>query len=224
MIKQYIQTFKETFSHPRNVVDSFIHAEKSSYQHPFLFCLIGVLVILVINLFLIDFSFEPVTPETDGDHEHLQELAVWMDIAVVRASTQFLPLSMLLLLIPLLSLPGLFFFREQMESFYSNLILNSYTVGVTMASFLILIPIWSFLEIPFTDPFMNTTLPAIVIGALGLWVYRSYFRITGVMGWIRILSSFISGYILFIFVKGFAAGVVGYMLFAIARIMELYRG
>lgn len=224
MIRQYIQTIKAIFSHPQNVVDSFIHTEKSGYQHPFLFCLIGVLVILIINLFLVDFSFDPVTPQVDGGHEQIQELAVWMDIAAVRASTQFLPLSMFLLLIPLLSLPGLFFFRDQMDSFYSNLILNSYTVGASLAAFLILIPAWALLEIPLTDSFMNTTLPAIVTGVIGLWIYKNYFQATKFSVWVRIFSSWITGYMLFIFVKGFAAGIIGYMLFAIARIYELSGG
>jgi hypothetical protein len=209
---------------PRNVVDSFIHTEESRYLHPFKFCVIGTLFFLVINLFIVDFTFESEPLQIDGDNEQLIELAVCMNDATVSASTQFLPLSMFLLLIPMLSLPGLFFFRDELEGFYSNLILNSYTVGASMSVFLVLIPLWTLLDLPFTDPFMNTTLPAIIIGAAGLWIYKRYFNSSDITGWIRIFSSFISGYILFILVKGLAAGIVGYMLFAVNRIMEISGG
>lgn len=226
MLNTYIQTLKETLNTPRNVVDAFIHSreQESRWQHPFLFCTIGVLFYLIVNLFFIDFSFETAPPQTDGGSEELHELALWIEVATIRVSTQFLPLSMLTLLIPMLSLPGIFFFREQMEGFYANLILNTYTTGASLLAFLVLIPAWSFLAIPLTDSAMHTTLPAIAIAAVGLWVYKNYFRPAGFIGWTRILSSFITGYILFIFVKGFIAGVIGYMLFAINRIMELSGG
>lgn len=224
MFRQYIHTFRTILKQPQDAVDSFIYSDNSSYQHPFLFCLIGMLPCLILNLFMIDFSFDPAAPRIDGDHEHLQELAIWMEAAKVRASTQYLPLSMILLLIPFMSLPGLFFFREKLDSFYSNIILNSYTVGVSMAAFLILIPFWSIVDIPLTDSNVNVTVPSIVIGGIGLWVYRGYFRITDFIGIIRIMSSWITGYVLFFFVKGFVAGVIGYMLFAITRIYEISGG
>lgn len=224
MIKLYIQTFIDTLKSPRNVVDSFIHTDKSEYQHPFKFCLIGTLFFLAINLIFMDFSIHAEVMQIHGDNEQLVELAVWMNEATVRASTQFLPLSMFLLLIPMLSLPALFFFRDEMESFYSNLVLNSYIVGASMAAFLVLIPMWTLLELPLTDSFMNTTLPAVIIGSVGLWIYKHYFRISDIKGWVRIISSYISGYILFILIKGFISGIIGYMMFAVNRIRELSGG
>lgn len=221
MLQNYIKTFTNSVLHPRNVIDGFLNGEKNRYQHPFIYCSIGIAAVILLNTLLVDFSFTPQLTDVDSDDELVQALAEWMEIANVCASTQFLPLMMGLIFIPMLSLPGLYFFRDELHSFYSNLILNSYTVGSTMVALLLLIPVWMFADLPFTDPFMNSTLPALLTASVGLWIYKQYFLVTSLMGWIKILSSYISGYVLFVVVKGFVAGIAGYMIFAVNRILEL---
>lgn len=221
MIGSYINTLKNTLNHPRAVVDGFIEGDRKSSQHPFIYCLIGIVVVIMMNTLLVDFSFTPQLSEIETEDEQVQQMAEWIKIANIRASTQFLPLMMFLLMIPMLSLPGLFFFRDEFEGFYSNLILNSYTVGSSMVALLALIPVWILADLPFTDPFMNSTLPAVLMASVGIWIYKQYFMVSSLMGWIKILSSYITGYVLFVILKGFTAGVTGYMIFAVKRILEL---
>ena len=221
MLNTYLTTFKHLFSHPRNVVDGFIDGEKNKFYHPFFYCLIGITGVLILNSLLVDYSFTPQLTDLDSDDEQIQALAEWMEVANIRASTQFLPLMLGLIFIPMLSLPGLYFFREELHSFYSNLVLNSYVIGSSMIALLPLIPVWIFVDLPLTDPLMNSTLPAILVASVGLWIYKQYFLVSSLMGWVKILSSYISGYVLFIILKGFVAGVAGYMIFAVKRIMEL---
>jgi len=225
MIKNYTNTLKKILLQPRDIIDGFIHSKESrKYQHPFLFGIIGMIFVLLMSTIFVDFSIETDLSGVEAESEQLQQIAEWIQLVTVRASTQFLPLAMFVLLIPLLSLPGLYFFRHQTDNFYSNLILNSYTVGASMIALLAAIPFWMFLDVPLTDPFMNSTLPGVLVASVGIWVYRLYFQVSDVMGWIRIISSFLTGYILFVLVKGFTAGIIGYMFFAINRIIEISGG
>ncbi len=224
MLKDYLDTLKETINQPRNVVDEFLHSEDRKFQHPFLFCIIGMVLVVLLNTLIVDFTFEPHLPELDNDSEELREMAEWIQVSNVRASTQFLPLAMIFLLIPMLAIPGLFFFRDKMDGFFSNLILNAYVVGASIIPLLAMIPVWLFLDFPMTDPFMSTTLPAALIAAVGIWVYKQYFHASELLDWVRILSSYISGYLLFMIMNGFLSGVVGYMFFAVNRILELAGG
>jgi len=225
MVKNYKHTYKKVLQQPRDVIDGFIHSKESrKYQHPFLFGIIGMVFVLLMNTIFVDFSIEAELAGVEAENEQLQQIAEWIQVVTVRASTQFLPLAMFILLIPLLSLPGLYFFRHQTDNFYSNLILNSYTVGASILAVLAAIPFWIFLDVPLTDPFMNSTLPGVLVASVGIWVYRQYFRVSDLMGWIRIISSFLTGYILFVLVKGFASGIIGYMFFAVNRIMEISGG
>ena len=225
MIKNYTNTLKKILLQPRDIIDGFIHSKESrKYQHPFLFGIIGMIFVLLMSTIFVDFSIETDLSGVEAESEQLQQIAEWIQLVTVRASTQFLPLAMFVLLIPLLSLPGIYFFRHQTDNFYSNLILNSYTVGASMIALLAAIPFWMFLDVPLTDPFMNSTLPGVLVASVGIWVYRLYFQVSDVMGWIRIISSFLTGYILFVLVKGFTAGIIGYMFFAINRIIEISGG
>lgn len=157
---------------------------------------------------------------TADETSQIEQITGWIELITVRLSTQFLP-AMLFLMIPLLSIPALFFLRDEMSGFYSHLILNSYAAGLAVAVLTIAIPFWMLLDIPITDPFMYRTLPALIVASAVLWIYKEYFMVRSVMGWVRILSSFITGYFLFIFVKSLFAGIVGYLFFAVYRIVEL---
>lgn len=221
MLSKYIHTIKKVLDSPRDVVDNFLIGNKGDHQHPFIYCTIGVILIVLLNSVMVDFSFTPELTDIESDDETVQALASWIEIANVRASTQFLPLMMGLLFIPMLSLPGLFFFREELEGFYSNLVLNTYMVGTSILALVLLIPVWIFVDVPLSDLYMNSTMPSVFAAVIGIWVYKQYFNVSSIRGWIKIISSYITGYVLFVIIKGFAAGVTGYMIFAVKRIAEL---
>lgn len=216
MLNQYLKTLKSIYQSPRVVIDSFIETDKSVYTHPFKFMLFGAIPFVIVGAILVDFSSTSVPAEPDL----AKQLSLWIEISNIRLSTQFLSLT-LFLSVPLLSLPALFFLRDELEGFYSHLILNSYAIGASMLIILILIPIWTFLDMPISDSFLHSTLPAIFVGSTVILIYKSYFSVQDTMDWIRILSSFICGYLLFMMVKGLFAGVLGYMIFAVKRLTEL---
>lgn len=220
MLDLYLITLRELLANPRNVVDSFLaKSALGKYMHPFTFCLTGGIFVIIMNTLFVDFSFAPGPVE--AENEQIEQMMQWIQVANVRAATQFLPLSMILFFIMTLSLAGLFFFREQLQGFYSNLILNSYSMGAAQLPLLLLIPVWMWFDLPLTHPFMNSTLPAILVAGTILWVYIRYFRSSSFMNWLKLLSSFITGYVLFVIINGFAAGVVGYLIYAVKRIIEL---
>ena len=229
MLKSYIETFLQLCSTPRNVIDSFLDGGENGsgrFMHPFKFIMIGMVTILLLNTLLVDFSFEPDggTLVPDEGNEQMQEIAEWIQVSNVRASTQILPLALVFIFIPMLSIGGLIFLRNEMEGFYSNLILNSYAVGASMIALLPLIPIWMFLGYSLADPFVNATLPAVLVAGVMIWIYQLYLRPAGIMDWIRLISSYATGYIFFVIMNGFFAGVIGYILFMINRIRELSGG
>ncbi len=221
MIKSYLGTLGETYQRPRNVADSFVHTEQSVYQHPLIFMLMGAITVILLTSLFVNFQVDlsNLVPETEN--EQLQQLSEQIIVTDVRISTQFLPFILIILLVPMLSIAGMLFLRNYTEGFYTLLILNSYLVGSSIIPLLLLIPIWAFSGLPLTDPAMNTNIPGVIVGAAGIWVYKNYFKITDFLGWVRIISAFVTGYILFIFVKGLASSVTGYMIFALRRIAEV---
>lgn len=220
MIANYFTTLKHLMIQPNSVIYSFVKNEERNYLHPFLFLLLGVIFLIILNTLLV--SYPTITSEPIPLDEPVQpeQVAEWIDVVSIRLSTQFFPV-MLFLLIPLLSIPGLFFFRNESEGFYSQLIMNSYTIGATMPVLLAAIPLWIFLDIPLSEPLMNTTLPALLVSMIVLWIYRIYLKIPGFIGFIKTASTLITGYLLFMLLKGFTGGIIGYTLFALNRIREL---
>lgn len=216
MINKYIRTLKSIFQSPRVVIDSFLESTNSSFTHPFKFMLLGAMPFIIINSILIDFSSATLS----ADVATVDQLSHWIETSNIRLSAQFLSLT-LFLSVPLLSFPALFFLRKELEGFYSHLILNSYAIGASMMVILSLIPLWLFLNIPISDPFSHSTLPSLFIGLSVIFIYTRYFSVQNIMGWIRILSTFICGYLLFIMVKGLFAGILGYMIFAVLRMSEI---
>ena len=220
MIVKYFTTLNHLMVLPKSVIELFIQDEETDYLHPFLFILFGAFTMIILNTTLV--SFPSVSPITVPIVEPVQveQVAEWIEVVTIRLSTQYYPL-MLLLLIPLLSMTGLFFFRNETEGFYSQLIMNSYATGASIPVLLAAIPFWIFLDIPMSDPFMNTTLPAILVSITILWIYKNYLKIPGFIGLIKMASTLITGYLLFMLLKGFAGGIIGYTLFALNRIREL---
>lgn len=221
MLKNFIYTTKVLLNDPKSVINGFIYAGNRSYLHPFPYLITGIVVVTLLNTLFIDFSEISLSFTFDDSQEQsVEQIGKWIEVVTLRMSTQFLQLS-LLILIPLLSVSGTFFFREHTDGFYSNLILNSYFIGVVNGVLLLLIPIWILSGVSLSHPFLSVMLPGVLIGFTLLWMYHCYFKINSMMGWIRAVSTIISGYIFYYFLTGFLAGVIGYMIFAVNRIIEL---
>lgn len=219
MINLYLKTIKGIFKSPKDVVNTFLESDEKRFVHPFKFLIFSTIPFIIIFSLFVDISGVVFPGQQDGTGPS-DQLSAWIDISTIRLSTQFLSIA-LFLAVPLLSIPALFFLRNEMEGFYSHLILNSYAIGASMLFINTAIPFWIFSGLPLTDPIMHSMLPAILIGMSVIWVYQHYFSIQSVLGWVRILSSFICGYLFFIVAKGLFAGILGYMLFAVNRLAEL---
>ncbi len=221
MFTRYNQTFTGMFKKPRAVVESFIYSEKSDFMHPLLFMIINAILVILPAMFLVNVPIEIHSAADNSQEAQLEVLSSWMASVGLRASTQFLPLMMIMLLVPMLTIAGVFFFRNETDGFYSNLILNSYLTGSVIPVLWAAIFVWIYTGEAIINPQISTAVPGILIAVTGVWIYKNYFDITDFPGWIRIISSFTAGYVAFLFMKGIAAGVIGYMIFAINRIMEI---
>ncbi|HMB41606.1 MAG TPA: hypothetical protein VKM37_06470, partial [Balneolaceae bacterium] len=136
-------------------------------------------------------------------------------------ATTYLPISSVFILIPALSVSGLVFFRNELDGFYDNLILNTYIVSVASFFSLLWVPVlWIYPEIVVS----NSARLSVSISILGLpllWMYHKFFPDKTPISVIRQLSTAASGFILYIVLSGFISGILGYMIFAIRRIAEL---
>lgn len=221
MMLNYTATFSELLKHPCNVIDSFLQSEESEFMHPFLFLILGAAAITLVNTLLVDFSYDPVLTEFEAENEQLRESSGWIQTSTVRATTQFMPITAAFLLVPMLSAAGLIFFREYLSGFYVQLVLNSYAVGAAMVFQLVLIPVWLFSGIPLSDPLANTLLPAIVVAFAILRIYLFYIADSSLLFWVRVISTYVVGYLFYTTLARLTAGVIGFMIYAILRIGEL---
>lgn len=220
MLTRFIDTLKNTVKHPRNVIDPFIQEKESRFMHPFKFCLIGIFFVVILNTLLIDFTIEPTLDMEAGDNEQLQNAAAWMEATNIRLLTQFLPLGLLFILVPALAIGGNFFLKSKMEGFYSHIILNTYAMGVAIIGLVVLVPVWKFLNIPLTDTFMHSSLPGFIVAVVVIWVQKTYFMASSFLDWIRILSSFVVGYVIFSLLMNLTGGILGFISFSISQIFE----
>ncbi|NBB76047.1 MAG: hypothetical protein GVY02_01595 [Bacteroidetes bacterium] len=220
MLKEYFNTLIFTLKKPFDVIESSIKSASSDYQHPFKFNFIGVLALVFIFLLLPDFTVNPAQPAENETALQLQQSI--LDVKV-EAATHFLPLSMFLLLIISLSIPGLFFFRNQLHGFYSNLILNSLAVGAALPFTLLLVPFWYFAGLSPTHVFLSSYLPGAVLAGVILRVYSGYLSSDDAITWIRMISSFILGFFIFLALRDFGAAVLGYFLFALERLIDVWQ-
>ncbi|MFO7846376.1 MAG: hypothetical protein R6V27_07435, partial [Balneolaceae bacterium] len=175
-LNRYSKTFQILLTEPRQVIDSFLKTDDSPYTHPLLFCLAGAFAVILMNTLILDFNFELVAEDVPSDSETVRQMAEWIQVVSVRASTQFLPVSLILFGIASLSLGAILFMRDFTDGFFDHLIINSYSVGVAIIGLFILIPIWGFSGFSFTNSIVNSTIPAIIIAGIILWVYSLYFR------------------------------------------------
>lgn len=220
-IKNYIHTVSILFTEPRQVIDSFLHGNNDSYVHPFKFCLAGTVIVILLNTVLFDFSFEPVVADIPAESEALKQMSEWTQIISVRASTQFLPLSLFLIFIVSLSAGAMIFLRNATNGFFDHIIINSYSVGAAMLVLPLLIPVWGFSGEPLTDPFINSTVPAMAVAGVVLWVHNLYFVPSGFMDWIRVLSGYIIGFVIYVLLSGLVSSVIAYSAFVIERISNI---
>lgn len=221
LISRFYQTVRSMLNEPRQVIDSYLHGESNDFMHPLLFCFIGAAILIVLNTLFLDFSFDPVAEDPESESEALRQLTYWTQIVSVRAATQYLPLSLILLGIISLSAGAILFLRDKTNGFFDLLVINAYSIGAAILILPIMIPVWAFSGQPLTDPFINSTFPAMVVAGIILWIYSLYFKPSGFLEWLRILSGYITGYVIYVLFSGFAASVLGYMIFAIDRLSSL---
>lgn len=221
MFKKYINTLQVLFGEPRQVIDSFLHGEYESYQHPFKFVLIGMILVISINTLALDYTIEPDLSDLPADSDVIRMMGEWTQIVSVRAATQFLPLSMFLLQIIALSIGAILFLHGKTNGFFDNIIINTYSVGASMIALPLLLPVWGLSGQPLTDPFINSTVPAMVVAGVILWIYNLYFRPSGFMDWIRILSAYVTGFVIFVLLSGILSSAVAYTITIIQRISEI---
>jgi len=221
-MKNIISTIFELFAHPRNVVDSFLSRQHRKFSHPFPF-LVGVCLFVAAILIVSDWLFFDFTPVVlpDNENETVAQIQLWVEMVSRSMVTTFLPISSVVLLVPALSISGLIFFRNELNGFYDNLILNTYVVAGSTLFTLLWIPVlWIYPEV-ITVNSVRLTVAIALIGLPLLWMYHKFFPNKTAMSVIRQLSTAASGIVLYIVLSGFASGILGYMIFAIRRISEL---
>jgi hypothetical protein len=178
-------------------------------------------LVILINTVLLDFSFEPVAGNVPAELKSLRQMTEWTQIVSVRAATQFLPLSLFLLFVVSLAIGAMFFLRRLTNGFFDHIIINTYSVGVALIFLPLLIPVWGLSGLPLTDPFINSTVPAMVVAGVIIWIYNLYFRPTGFMEWIRVLSAYITGFVIYVLLSGLVNSVIAYSVFVIERISQI---
>lgn len=220
-IKKYIHTISTLFKEPRKVIDSFLNHNGTPYVHPFKFCLTGTVFVILLNTLLLDFSFEPVTADLAAESDALKQMSEWTQIISVRAATQFLPLPLFLLHIVSLSIGAMIFLRKSTSGFFDHIVINTYSVGAAILLLPVMIPVWSFSGAQLTDPFINSTVPAMVVAGVVLWMYNLYFRPEGFVQWIRVMSAYITGFVIYVLLSGIVSSVIAYTAFVIQRISNI---
>lgn len=207
---------------PANVVDSFVLEEETNFKHPFSFGLIGVIFVIALYSFVLGSRTPILADFVSKEIDQFQQLTYWINYADLKLSTFLLPLLMFLLLIPSLAIPGLFFFRENINGFYYNLILSSYAVGTSVLALLVLAPIWFIAPSTLFNQMVTTYLPLVLVGIVILRIYERYFFMEGIRSWMQILSSYSLGCILFLMLKSFSISVIGYFIFAVNRFLDIW--
>lgn len=213
---------REMLTHPENVIDPFVLEKGNKFLHPFSYGLISVIIIISLYSLVLGYRTPMLADLMSKDVGQYHQLTYWIEYARLKVSTFLLPLSMLLLLTPSLSIAGLLFFRERIEGLYYNLILSTYAVGTAVLALIILVPIWFILPSALFDSTITTYLPLALTGIVILRVYLRYFLIEGGRSWIQILSNYFLGIVIFILLENFTASVIGYFIFAVERFVEIW--
>ena len=219
---EYVNTLREIFNNPEDVIDTFVLEEKTKFQHPFSFGLISVLIIVALYLLVFGYRTPTLVDIVSEDIDQYQQLTYWIQYANLKVSTVLLPLSMVFLLTLSLSITGLFFFRDNIDGFYYNLILSAYAVSAAVLALLILVPVWFIFPSTLFDPFITTYLPLILVGVVVIRIYQVYFLMEGIQSWVQIISSYVLGSFIFLLLENFSASIIGYFLFAINQFIDIW--
>lgn len=219
---EYIKTFRELFRNPGDVIDNFVFERETEFQHPFSFGLIGAIIVVAFYSLVLGYRTPILADLVSRDIDQYQQLAYWIRYANVKVSTFLLPLSMFLLLSLSLSIPGLFFLRENIDSFYCNLILNLYAVGASMLGLLFLVPIWFIMPSTLFSPIITAYMPLVLVGIVVIRIYERYLFMEGIRSWIQILSNYVLGCVIFLLLENFTASIIGYFIFAVNRFLDIW--
>lgn len=219
---EYIKTFWEMLARPEHVIDPFVLEKNTKYQHPFSFGLIGVIIVVALYSLVLGYRTPMLADLMSEDIDQFAQLTYWIEFANLKVSTFLLPLSIFLLLTPSLSIAGVFFFRDKIDGFYYNLIINSYAVGVSIPALLIMVPVWFINPSALFDPAITTYFPLGMVGIVLLWIYLKYLHMEGVRSWIQFLSVYALGSVIFLMLESFSASMIGYFIFAVNRFLEIW--
>lgn len=219
---EFVNTFREMLTNPEHVVDSFVLEENSNFQHPFAYGLVGVIIIVALYSLVLGYRTPILADMVSKEIDQYQQLTYWIQYANLKVSTILLPLSMFFLLTPALSISGLFFFRDNIDGFYYNLILSTYAIGTAILSLLILVPIWFIIPSTLFSSIITTYLPLIMVGIVVLRIYERYLLMEGIRSWIQVLSTYVLGSAIFLMLESLSASVIGYFIFAVNRFLDIW--
>src|SRR5690625_2937222 len=112
-MRRYFYTLKSLLKNPHLVADPFVDDQPSNFTHPFRMLIYSVVISVALLLPCFVIADFPAN-QTDGisESELTRLIGVWISSEDFKAFTRLLPLYMTALLIPALSIAGLFFYRE----------------------------------------------------------------------------------------------------------------
>lgn len=209
------------YKEPVRVIDAFAEGPGREYLNPFLYVAISALVLAFLTTFVITYPEMEVTPADPGQIEamseemqgfRMDEFQEIMEISGLIMNTRFLGF-MNILLIPVLALGSMLFFRESHPGFYRHLILNAYAVGQANAALLILVPVWILFQDQLTEPAIHLYPAAFLIGLVLLMTYNRYLSLDLMTDWLRAFSALIIGYFFYSLIAGFVVAVVAFVTY-----------
>jgi hypothetical protein len=209
------------YGQPAAVIDSFVDGIRGKYLNPFLLVAISALFLAFITSFVISYpdmsvtSADPEQIEQMGEEMEgfrMEEFQEVMEITGVIINTQFLGF-LNFLLIPLIALGSLLFFRESFPGYYRHLVLNAYAVGMSNIAMLILVPVWMVFQAQILNPAIHLYPAAFLIGLILLMTYNRYLNLNEIMDWIRAFSALIIGYFFYSLIAGFIVALISFIVY-----------
>jgi hypothetical protein len=209
------------YKDPSIVIDSFVDGIKRKYLNPYLLVAISALFLAFIVSFVISYpemevtaadpeQAEQISEEMEGFR--LEEFQQVMEITGVIINTQFLGF-LNFLLIPLLALGSMLFFRESHPGYYRHLILNAYAVGLANIAMLLMIPVWMVFQAQILTPAIHLYPAAFLIGLVLLMTYNRYLSLEEIMDWVRAFSALIIGYFFYSLIASFIVAIISFIVY-----------
>jgi hypothetical protein len=209
------------YKDPSIVIDSFVDGIKRKYLNPYLLVAISALFLAFIVSFVISYpemevtaadpeQAEQISEEMEGFR--LEEFQQVMEITGVIINTQFLGF-LNFLLIPLLALGSMLFFRESHPGYYRHLILNAYAVGLANIAVLLMIPVWMVFQAQILTPAIHLYPAAFLIGLVLLMTYNRYLSLEEIMDWVRAFSALIIGYFFYSLIASFIVAIISFIVY-----------